>query len=389
MTTKNINKLFVSALAILVLVPAFAFGATLKAGEEVYIKKGNNIQDNLYIAGGSVSVSGIVFGDLFAAGGNILISENVSEDITVVGGTITILGDSGGDVRVAGGNVLIVGDVKGDLIITGGSLIVSSDVLVGKDLVIAGGQVSVDGDVAGDVQIVGGVVTINGHIKGNVKAKINDKLTIGDGAIIDGNLEYSARNPDSLKLSETAIVTGETVYKKIKSTGGIDKNKTKNFIFAVIGAFVLFKLISFIIVALLFFWLFRNFSNSVVKGVVQNPLQMLGKGFVVLVVAPIASVLLFVTLFGAPLGFMVMLSYVLLLFISGIYAGVVVGAWVSQVIRKSDNAVITWKNVIGGIVLLTIVKFVPLVGWIIGLFVFLVTLGSIVDMVYKKLWRER
>lgn len=386
---KNINKLFISVIVILILVPVFAFGATMKAGEEVFVKKGNNIEDNLYVAGGNISINGIVFGDLYALGGNILISENVTEDIIVIGGAITILGDSGGDIRVVGGNVLIVGDVKGELIVTGGSLTISSDVSVGKDLVVAGGQVSIDGDVAGDVQIAGGVVTINGHIKGNVKAKIDDKLTIGDGAVIDGNLEYSARNADALKLSENAVVKGETVYKKIESTGGIDKSRAKNFIFAAIGAFVLFKLISFIVVALILVWLFKNFSNSVVKGVVQNPLQMFGRGFVVFVVAPVAAILLFVTLFGAPLGFMVMLSYGLLLLISGIYAGVVVGAWVSQVIRKSDKTVITWKNVVGGIVLLTVVKFVPLIGWIIGLFVFLVTIGSIANIVYKKLWGER
>lgn len=384
---KNINKLFISVIVILILVPVFAFGATMKAGEEVFVKKGNNIEDNLYVAGGNISINGIVFGDLYALGGNILISENVTEDITVVGGSITILGDSGGDIRVVGGNVLIAGDVKGELIVTGGALTISSDVSVGKDLVVAGGQVSIDGDVAGDVQIAGGVVTINGHIKGNVKAKIDDKLTIGDGAVIDGNLEYSARNADALKLNEGAVIKGKTVYKKID--GVVDANKTKNFIFAAIGAFVLFKLISFIVVALILVWLFKNFSNSVVKGVVQNPLQMLGRGFVVLVVAPIAAILLFVTLFGAPLGFMVILSYGLLLLISGIYAGVVVGAWVSQVIRKSDKTVITWKNVVGGIVLLTVVKFVPLIGWIIGLFVFLVTIGSIANIVYKKLWGER
>jgi len=383
---KNMNKLFISVIVTLILVPAFTLGATMKAGEEVSISKGNDVRDNLYIAGGNVSVNSVVFGDLLTAGGNVLITENVSEDMAVAGGAVTILGDSGGDVRAVGGNILIAGDVAGELIITGGTVVVSSDVSVGKDLVIAGGQISIDGDVAGDVQIAGGVMTINGHIKGDVTAKIDDHLTIGDGAIIDGSLEYSARTAEALKVNEGAVITGEVVFKEIDvPTAG----ETKNFIFAAIGAYVFFKLLMFIVVALVLVWLFRNFSNSVVKGVLRNPLRMLGYGFVVLVVVPVASILLFVTLLGIPLGIMLMLSYGLLMLVACIYTGIVAGAWVSQMIRKSGSAVVTWKNVVGGVVLLTIVKLIPVIGWIVGLFVMLVTLGSIVEILHKKLWVGR
>jgi len=383
---KNVNKLVVAVIAAIILVPVFAFGATIKAGEEVSIKKGDNVRDNLYVAGGNVSVNGIVFGDLLTAGGNILISENVSEDITAAGGAVTILGDSGGDVRVAGGNILVAGDVTGDLVVVGGTAIISSDVSVGKDLVIAGGQISVDGDVAGDVQVAGGVMTINGHIKGGVDAKIDDHLTIGDGAIIDGGLEYSARSADALRVNEGAVVTGEIVFTEFDA---VSADGAKNFIFAAIGAFVLFKLIALIIAALVLVWLFKDFSNSIVKGVVRNPLRMLGYGFVVLVVVPAASIVLFITLFGVPLGFIAILSYGLLMLVTCVYTGVVVGAWVSQMIRKSGSAVVTCKNVTLGVILLTVVKLIPIIGWIVGLFVMLVTLGSIAEVVYKKLWSER
>ncbi|MFC1720683.1 hypothetical protein ACFL0K_00270 [Patescibacteria group bacterium] len=382
----KLKQFFTATLAVAVLMPVLAFGATIEAGEEVFIKKGENIRDNVYAAGGNVSVSSAVFGDLLTAGGNILISENVSEDIAAAGGAITILGDSNGDVRVAGGNVLIAGDVAGDLIVAGGTVTVSSDVSIGKDLVLAGGQVLFDGNVAGDAQIAGGIVTLNGHIKGNVKADIDEKLTIGDSAVIDGTLEYGARSEEVLVISDNATITGEITFKEMER---VNTEGVKNFVFAAVGAFVLFKLISFIVVALILVLLFRNFSNKVVEKAVRKPLKMLGKGFAVLVLVPVASAILFATLFGAPLALIALSIYGLLLILSSIYGGVVVGAWLAGLISKSDRVKITWQNVIGGMFLITVVKFIPLIGWIACLLVLLVTLGSISHIASKKMWGDR
>jgi len=383
---ENVNKSLGIVILVLALVPVLALGATMKAGEEVAIPKGNDVEGNLYVAAGNVSINSIVSGDLYTAGGNVLITENVSNDIVVAGGSVTILGDSGDDVRVAGGNVLVVGNVGGELIAAGGSITVASDVSVGGDVVTAGGQITLDGTVVGDVEMYGGVATVNGRIQGNLIARVEDKLTIGSGAVIDGNLAYKAKSADALKMGEGAIVTGEIVFEEIATVG---KAEAENFIVAVIGVFILFKLASFVIVALILIWLFKNFSNSVVRGVVQNPLRMLGYGFVTLIVAPAAAILLFVTLLGIPLGIMVLLSYGLLMLVSAIYAGVTTGAWMSQLMHKAQTPVVTWKNVLGGTVLLTAVTLVPIVGWIVGLLLFLVTLGSITDLVYRKLWSER
>lgn len=383
---KKIYSYFAFFVTVAIFTPILVFGATFKAGDEISIKSGSDVRDNLYAAGGTVSVGGNILGDLLVAGGTIMVSKNVSDDIAAAGGTITILGNSGGDVRVAGGNIFIGGDVAGDLIITGGSVTVSPDVSIGKDLILAGGQVVFDGNVLGNAQIMAGNATINGHIKGTSKITVSDKLVIGDEATIDGDLEYTAPKADVLTLSTSAVIQGKTIFTESKT---IKRDDAKNFIFAVFGTLVVFKLLSFIIVALVLVWLFRRFSTSVVSSVIENPLSMLGKGFVTVVVVPIAAIILLVTIFGAPFGIMMMLSYGLLLILSGIYSGVVTGVWLSKAIRKSSEVVLTWKNVTGGVVLLAIVKLIPFIGWIVWLFMILVTIGSLADMLYKKLLAER
>ena len=385
MKTITMNK-YIGVALLMLLIPVCTFGATMKAGEEVTISKGNDIEDNLYVAGGNVSINSIVNGDLITAGGNILITENVTQDIAVAGGSITILGDTGDDVRAAGGNILIAGNVAGELVVAGGSVTVSSDVSIGEDLIVLGGQAAIDGNVAGDVQITAGVASINGRVQGDVKVLADEKITIGAGAVIEGDLTYSAKNAEALQLSDGAVVTGEITFNAVE---GGSATEAQNVLFAMFGAFVLFKLAAFLITALILTWLFKNFSNTVVQGAAGNPLRMLGYGFIAAIVLPVAAILLLVTLFGIPLGIMALLSYALLLLVAGVYAGVVAGAWLGQMIRKAPTAFVTWKNVIGGTVLLAFVNLVPVVGWIVGLLVFLVTVGSIADLLHKKVWTQR
>lgn len=381
---KNINRFFAIGLVTTLLAPIAVLGATIKAGDDVSIPAGNEVRDNLYIAGGNVSIGGRVSGDLLVAGGSIVASKDVSQDMAVVGGSITVLGNSGGDVRIVGGNILITGDVAGDLIVMGGSVAVSSDVVVGKDLIIAGGQIVFDGMVRGNAQIAGGVVTLNGRVNGNVKADVGQKITLGENAAIGGKMEYRAKTADVLSKSEQAVVTGGVTWSEL-NPAEISGAKNVKFIFAAAGALAAWKLISFIIIALVLVFLFKKFSHEVVVTAEKNPLQMLGKGFVAVVVVPVAAIILVVTLLGAALGFVALSVYGLALLFSCVYAGIVAGAWLSKVVYKTNEMTITWKNIIVGATILTVVGLIPLVGAITLLIVFLITVGSIVDVVYRNM----
>lgn len=389
MNIQNMKKGLLAGVLVGVLVPTLVFGAVMRGGEEVSIAKSETIEDNFYAAGGSISVGGVVEGDAIVFGGNILISENVTDDIAAAGGTVTILGDSGGDVRVAGGTVLVAGNVAGDLFIAGGQVTIASDVTIGKDLVVAGGQVTLDGVVEGDVEMIGGVATLNGRVKGSVKAQVDERLSLGESSIIEGGLAYTAKDKDVLDVTEGATVTGGVTFEEREAMAFEKTEEAKSAMLAALGAFAVIKLFGCIASALLIIWFFKRFTSSVVRTVVENPLRMLGRGFVILFIVPVAIVLLCITLLGTPLAFMTGLSYMLLIALSCMYSGIVLGAWVSKVIQKAEMAKVTWKNAIGGIVLLTLLGTIPYVGCIISFFVFLVTFGSITHLAEKKLWSDR
>lgn len=363
-----------------------ALGATLIAEEEVSVSTGAPIEDNLYVAGGMVTVGDVIVGDLLIAGGQIMVTEDVTEDLTAAGGNLTVLGNIGGDVRIAGGSILITGTVAGDLVAAGGSLVLAPGVTVGKDLILAGGQISVDADVAGDVELTGGIATLNGQIQGDVIARMEDRLTLGSGAVIEGNLEYHGPREDALTITDGAIITGEVTFVQRK---GFDQAETEATLAAIAGGFMVFKLLASLVTALILALIFKRFTTSVALQVVRTPLKLLGLGFVTLVVVPVAFIVLLVTLLGMPLAFLTLLAYIFLLLLSGALGGIVVGAWLSQLVYKSPDIVVTWKNVSVGVLVLGIVGWIPVVGWIVSCGIFLATLGSIVMLMHNKLWLTR
>ena len=368
------------------MVPLITFAATFKANDEVSITNQDDTNGNVYAAGGAISINTPIGGDLLTAGGNVLITEPVAKDVAVAGGSITIIGDVGDDVRAAGGNIVVTGNINGELIAAGGSITLSNSTNVGNDVVIAAGQATLNGNINGDVRLMGGVATINGRIQGNVLAELEETITISDGAVIEGNILYKAKRVDALNISDGATVTGEVFFEEMAIPDAAD---VENVVAAALGAFLIFKLFSTIVVALVLMWLFKNFSVSVVRVAINEPLRMLGYGFVTLIVVPAAAIILLITLLGIPLGIASLLSYGLLLLLSCLYSGVVAGSWVGNIISSKETISVNWKNVVGGIVLLTLIKLVPVVGWIIAFFIFLITLGSLSNIVHKKFWQAR
>jgi len=381
MKTKYIGAIVAFAIAL----PLLASAATIHTGQEVSVRKGDDIKDNLYAAAGDISISGVVSGDVMAAGGSVLIGENVSEDITAAGGSITILGSAGGDVRAAGGELLIAGDVGGDLVAFGGVVQVLADVTVGKDAVIGGGKVSVNGTVNGNARLAGGSIDVNARIDGNALMESDQKITIGKDTVIGGNLVYRGADESVLILEEGAVINGETVFEK----SALPRASNGKALAAIFGTLVLVKLLAFLLAALVLVLAFKNMSLAVVANVVAHPWKELLRGFVVLIVVPVFTVLAFVSILGGIFGVLAALLYGAAVMLAAVYAGIIFGAWMQKLFEKEAPLKVSWKNALAGTLVLSLIVFVPFIGGLIGFALFLAALGSIFHMAYQKLWPNR
>lgn len=366
-------------IVVLLSVPMLSLAAEFRAGDNPSIIKDERIINDVYIAGGSVSSAGNVIGDLIAGGGAVLISGDVSQDLFVGGGNVNILSNITDDARIGGGTVTITGRVGGDLMVGGGQVTISGSG-VGGDVVIGGGSIRLDSSVAGDLLIAGGEVYINSLVSGNVNIKA-DKITLGKNAVISGNLTYESSK--ELVKETGAVVKGTTDF-KLRSTN-VDPQKA----FEVFSSiFLLWKSLTLLVCGLVFGFVFRRYGKEITAIGFNNPLRELGKGLIAVIVIPIASMLLLVTLVGFPFGIAGLLGFIISMLFAWILTPIILGSIVYKYFSKKELE-ISWKTVILGVFLYIILGILPFIGNLAQILLMLLTLGCMVTfkMQILKDWR--
>lgn len=370
-----------AVLAALVLVPATSFAAELRGGNQTVVGSNEVITNDLYIAGGSVTSSGVIQGDLTAAGGTVLVTGPVSQDITVAGGTLTILGTVGGSIRATGGNITVSSSVKNDVVAAGGLVQIAGG-QVGRDVVVAGGTVRIDSPVTGNVRFIGAELFINAPVSGNVEADAQ-KVTLGSAAVISGTLTYKASQ--EVVMEKGAQVKGAVTY----TPKGVVRADFKKGMAAFFAFWVIAKFLMLLAGALVIGLCLRRFSTEAVADAFSHSYSEIGRGLVVLIVLPVASVLLLVTVIGVPFGVLGLISLAALIIVSSLFTPILIGSALYKWAMKGTDYEISWKTIVLGVVAYFVFGFIPVLGWIADFVFWLIALGAIVHIKWGELqeWR--
>lgn len=371
------SKKIIGVVALTLCIPLLSLAATVKVGEEYTLPKAEKVFDNLYVGSSNAVIAGDVSGDAVVAGGSVLITGTVAEDVLAAGGTINILGAVNEDLRAAGGQITIGGIVGGDGLIGGGQVHLVSGSRINGDLIITGGRVVIDGEVRGVLKIFGGEVNLNNAITSNVEVSAGE-LTLGEGATIGGNILY--RGEKEAIITEGALISGKYTFEQIHiGRGSIGAR-------AFFESFRAMRFLITLICALFIFWLMREKVQQLTDRTLRNFKREFLRGVVVSIVLPIASIIALMTLVGLPIGFIGLLTYGIVATIGALMSGVVLGVLLKKIIFKKGEQV-TWITVAGGVVAMTIVRMIPVVGWIIGALITVATIGSLYYALYQLLRR--
>ena len=353
MTGRSLAALIVAA-GMLVWLPATALAADFRQGNSVTIGADQTISDDVYAAGGTITIAGTINGSLIAAGGTITVSGNVSRDLMVAGGTINVTGKVGGSIRAAGGNLTINGPVEQDVVVTGGMVSIGSGGTIGRDLVLAGGTATVAAPVARNVKIGSGTATLQSRVGGDVTGQV-DHLKL-DGAQIGGNLDYTSNN--QVDMVNGAQVTGTTT-RHTPANQGTATNGLVGWLRALIGIFAL---------GLLFILLLPRFGTRSIDVLRAEPWLSLGIGAVILVATPIVAVIVFIIgllIGGWWLGLLLIPLWILTLAVGYVVSSFLLGRLVFAQLgwgRYHDILAL-----LGGVFILAVVTLVPIIGWLVGL----------------------
>jgi cytoskeletal protein CcmA (bactofilin family) len=322
-----------------------------------------------FVAAPRVTVATPTTGDLLAAGGNVDVSAPVTGDLVTAGGTVRLSGASD-DLYAAGGQLTVNGAVAGSARLAGGSIEIGPSARIGRNITAAGGEVRVDGTVDGDVRAAGGRVYLNGPVRGSAEVSAG-QVELGPNARIDGKLRVRSR--EALRRDPGAQVAQGV--EELPFPAGWTRGSPRT------G------------VARAGFWLWTLglmfLAGIVVRLRPQYIAQMettvrsrfgvsLLTGFALLVTVPAAAVVLFVTLIGAPLGFLTLLAYLALLLLGYVSAAIVFGetglAWL-QPAHAQDHR---WRigAAVAGVLAVAIAGQLPWVGGVIMFLTLLLGLGA-------------
>jgi len=335
--------------------------------QEIISLSKNEVVDHDYFAAGDiVEISGTVNGDVYAAGGQVFVDGTINGDLLAAGGMVTVTGKVSQNIRVAGGQVNVNGEVGRNLTLVGGNIDIGSGTIVVGNLVAAGGNVTISAPIGGDIKLGAGNVTIANSVGGNVEAGVG-QMRLTSGAMVGGNVTYYS--DEDASISSDASISGMVDKKTMPVKAPEFSEKDVQKVFDGIGVFAkLTSAFSTLIIGLLFVYLFPNYTKKVVETISSRPIAASFLGFTVLILAPVAILILFVTLLGIPLAMIGLFSYLTFLYVARIFVIFWVGEKVFELAKK--KARYGWVFVVG-LVVYYFVTMLPVIG---GLIVFVSTL---------------
>ncbi len=339
--------------------------ATETVGADQYtLGKGEVLDDDLMVAGGTIIIGGDVSGDLIAAGGDIKLAGRVGDDAWIAGGSLIIDGEISDDLRVAGGAINLRGSVGDNAMIAGGTITAGSKSSVGGDLDVAGGSIEIAGDVGGDLSCSGGSVVIGGSIDGNVTINADD-IRILQSARIQGDLEYTSDKEIEIPAG---TVIGNVVHKLP------EKETLAESLYSETTSSIM-SFLSILLTGLSLVRFTRNTTIRVSDTIATQILKSLGLGIIALIAIPLIALILMITVIGVPLGLIVLFAYIVMLYISKIFVGLAIGRPIVTYAKKEISSPY-WHLVIG-LLVIALATMIPLVGFLISLIVILTGLGAL------------
>jgi hypothetical protein len=352
------------------------FALELRHSEFVTVGANETIDDTLLAAGNTVRVDGVINGDLMACGRNVEVRGTIKGDLITCSQRTEVSGTVEGNIYTFSNTLDLAGQLGHSIYGVLQFFHLDDRGQVGQGVVVAAGDVSLEGVVKrGVTMIVSGSSDVSGSIGRDLTVMVGGSrggLTLTNTARIGGNLR--ARVP---QLNDVHIADGAAIAGKRDIQLEVKESHFKRPRFYVHQAL---WLAGAMLVGWLGLVLFPGFFQATTQ-LVRSGGRSLGLGIGVLAGAPVAMVIMAITLVGLPLSFMLLALYLTAIYLAKIW----VGAFLGQVILRPSAATTgDWMlGLLVGLVILTVVGFIPYLGGLIHLVVVCVGLGAFTWQLYR------
>lgn len=381
---KKFLTYFISVFAVAgVLLSPVSVLAVSKSSETVVLQKDQIFNKDYFAAGETVTIYGTVNGDAYIAGGNVIIEGTINGDLLAAGGNVNIRGTVRDDVRVIGGQVNVTGEVGRNITTLGGTVNIADSATVSGSLAAGAGSISIFTPIGKEANIGAGEIVLDSVVNGDMQAGVG-RLILTPNAQILGDLTYWSE--EKAQIDSNSNIVGVTTHNLPPQNE--DRKEKVGAVGILAGTYSVFNLFSFLaalIVGLFITKLMPNFTQKTIGTIVDRPFLSVGIGFLSVVLSPFIFLLLLITVIGIPLDLILLAAFVIFIYISKIFIGIVLGQKILTFFNK--KSAFGWALILG-LFTYYVLSMIPVLGFIFWMITGLMGLGAIligVKSVYADL----
>lgn len=310
-----------------------AHAQSFKAGNSVGLGAGETLDSALFAGGNNVTVAGIVNGDVYCAGQTVTISGTVNGDVMCAGQSVTVTGTINGSARLAGQTISVSGTIADSASLAGQTITLDTSGVIGRDLLGGGSAITINGKVTRDVTMGAQNLTVNGSIGRDVSGEVQ-QLTVGSTGTVVGNVDYISKN--ELVIASGGTVTGTATRTEPKADQRYEM-RPEMMIGMGIGS-ALYAFVTSVVFALALALMFPKILENAAASAKKLPGKTTLHGLVAWVVAPVALLILFLTVIGIPVALLALFAWIIILMISSSFSGYALG---KVILTKSKSPLLT------------------------------------------------
>lgn len=313
--------------------------------------------NSIYFAGNKVVVNESVYADIYAVSGTIDVNRQIQHDLVAIAESINVNAPIGGSVRAITSRTTIDSSVFRDLAIVTSELKLTNNSRIGGNALITANNADLQGEILGDLKIKASTITINNVIHGDARIDAN-RLELGPDALIRGDVEVIGVTIDEDK------VIGE-----ITET---ERERAPTMLATLLAYLSMGILI--IIVGLVLIHTTPRYTKNSIARINVKPIISFLIGILVLIITPLVSFFLFITIIGIPVSVFLLLVYALLFLLAVIYTAIYLGNIVYRLLDGTPNHSI---SLFIGTILYFLIFSIPLIGKPIIFVLVMISLGAV------------
>ena len=348
-----------------------SFALERRNADFVTVAANETVDDTLVATGNTVRVEGVVNGDLLVFCQTLEVRGTIKGDLVSFAKRTVVSGTVEGHIFNLSQSLDLDGQLGHSIYGWAQSFRVDNRGHVGDGIVGGAGDFILEGDVKHSVTIFTGNADVSGSI-GRELTMAGGSLTLTNTARVGGNLSARVHHLKEVHIADGATIAGS---RDIQVRARQSQFTRPRFYFHQTVWFAAAMLVGWLGLVL-FPVFFRATTQAVGTGWLS-----LGLGFGVLAGVPVAIIVAAITLVGIPLSFMLFALYLTAIYLSKIW----VGAFLGRLLLKPTGATKgDWMlGLLVGLLLLTIVGFIPYLGGLVHFGMVCLGLGAFAAQLYR------